>query len=156
MSLACDQTRIFTHLYTKPVDNWVHPGMDSGHHQLTHDEPDPQPQVHEVVLQVMAECGYFVEALQAVPEGDGTLLDNMVLIGTSGVSLGRTHALDEWPLILAGSCGGALRQGVHYRSATGENASSVMLSAIRAMGMLAPSYGEGEAATSDSLGAIER
>ncbi len=155
MALACDQTRIFSNQLTHPVDNYLWPGTDSGHHQLTHDEPDPQPQVHEVVLQVVDGFRYFVEGLRSVPEGDGTLLDNCAVLATSGISLGRTHSLDEFPLITAGSCCGALKTNVHYRASAPENASKVILTLMRAMGMLASSFGEGDAEATDGLGAIE-
>jgi len=155
MALACDQTRVFTHQLTHRVDNWVYPGTDAGHHQLTHDEPDPQPQVSEVVRQVMDEYRYAIEAMQAVPEGDGTLLDNTVMVATSGVSLGRTHALDEFPCVLAGSACGRIKQNLHYRSATRESAGTVMLSLIRAMGIIRPEWGSEDARVTDGLGAIE-
>jgi hypothetical protein len=73
-------------------------------------------------------------------EGAGTLLDSCALLGTSDVSLGKTHTLDEFPLLIAGSCGGRLEQGLHYRSAA-ENTSHVMLSLVRAVGVNAPSFG---------------
>jgi hypothetical protein len=155
MALACDQTRVFAHQLTHRVDNWVYPGTDAGHHQLTHDEPDPQPQVSDVVQQVMEEYRYTVEALEAVPEGDGTLLDNTLMVATSGVSLGRTHALDEFPCVLAGGACGRIKQGFHYRSPTRENASQVMLSLIRAMGISRGEWGADDSATTDGLGAIE-
>ncbi len=155
MALACDQTRVFTHQLTHRVDNWVYPGTDAGHHQLTHDEPDPQDQVNDVVRQVMDEYRYTIEAMQAVPEGDGTLLDNTVMVATSGVSLGRTHALDEFPCVIAGSACGRIKQNVHYRSPTRENASSVMLSLIRSMGIIRGEWGSEDSRVTDGLSAIE-
>ncbi len=155
IALACDQTRVFTHQLTHRVDNWVYPGTDAGHHQLTHDEVDPQPQVNEIVKQIMDEYRYTVEAMQAIPEGDGTLLDNTVMVATSGISLGRTHALDEFPCVLAGSACGRIKQGMHYRSTTRGNASSVMLSLIRAMGILRSEWGTDEARVTTGLSEIE-
>jgi hypothetical protein len=155
MALACDQTRIVSNQLTHPVDNYLWPDTDRGHHQLTHDEPDPQPQVHTVVLQIVDDFRYFVEALRAVPEGDGTLLDNMAVLATSGISLGRTHSLDEFPILTAGSCAGALKTGVHYRAGSPENASKVIVTLMRAMGMLVNEFGEGDTRATDGLGAIE-
>ena len=155
MALACDQTRVFSHQLTHRVDNWVFPDTDAGHHQLTHDEPDPQPQVSVVVKQVMDEYRYMIEAMEAVPEGDGTLLSNSLMVATSGVSLGRTHALDEFPCVIAGSGCGRIKQDMHYRSPTRENASSVMLSLIRGMGILRPDWGTDDARVTDGLSAIE-
>jgi hypothetical protein len=155
LALACDQARVLSNFMTSPVNNILFPGATAGHHQLTHDEPGDQPQVHAIVLQVMEELAYMVEALRAVPEGEGTLLDSCALLATSDVSYGRTHSLDEFPIILAGGAGGALRQGLHYRSTTRESASKVHLTLLRALGVPAASFGEGASAAYDTLSAIE-
>lgn len=154
MAFACDQTRVFTNVLTYPVNNILFPGLPAGHHQLTHDEPLPQPYVHSVVLQCMEAFACQLEALRRVPEGDGTLLDHCVILGTSDVSLGQTHSFDEFPLVIAGGKG-AVKQGIHYRSPSGENASKVMLSLIRAVGLDLPAWGAEEGRVSDGLGAIE-
>ena len=156
MALACDQTRVLSYVFTGPVDNYVYPGISDGHHQLTHNEPDPQPEVDLVVKQIMGELGGFIGKLDSIVEGDGTMLDNLALLGTSGVSLGRTHSLDEYPLVIAGGACGYLKQDVHYRSDTRENASKVMLTLQRAMGMTTASYGAGDAFTDQPLSEIER
>ena len=155
MSFACDQTRVWSDLFTHPVHNFVFPGTDAGQHQLTHDELDPQPMVNDTVKQAVDEFRYLVEALSAIPEGDATLLDHCAILGTSDVSLGRVHALDEFPIITAGSCGGALKTGIHYRSETRESASAVMLSIVRAMGINAASFGGDDAMVTEGLSALE-
>lgn len=155
MSLACDQTRVFSHWFSTPVNNLLFPGIKAGHHQLTHDEPGDQPQVHQILLFIMDELRYFVEKLRDQKEGDGSLLDSMVLLGTSDVSYGRTHSLEDYPILLFGSAGGALRQDMHYRPAAAENASKVVLSLARAVGAPLADFGEKEAHTTDGLSAIE-
>ncbi len=78
-----------------------------------------------------------------------------MVLGTSDVSLGKTHALDEYPIMLAGSACGKLRTGYHYRSHSGENASKVMVSIGRAMGLGWNQYGEDDAWVDEGLGEIE-
>lgn len=155
MALACDQTRVFSHLVTRPLTNLQIAGAAAGHHQLTHDEPDPQPQVDAIVTEIMQGFGYLVERMRAIPEGEGTLLDHSVVLATSDVSLGRVHSLDEFPIVIAGSAGGRLKTGMHYRSPFAENTSKVVLSLIRAAGLNAGSWGEDDGYTEDGLGAIE-
>jgi hypothetical protein len=155
MALACDQTRVFHHAFTAAVGNHQYPGISEGHHKLTHDEPGDQPQVQAITLQIMEELAYFIQALDAVPEGDGTLLDHMAVLCTSDVSLGRTHGLDEFPIIFAGSACGRLKTGLHYRSTTRENASKAGLTMMRTMGLPREAWGEGDARTTDSIGAVE-
>ena len=155
MALACDQTRVMTFVHSDPVDNYVYPGIVDGHHRLTHDEPEPQDGVHEVSVQIMAELAGFLEALESISEGTSTLLQNSLVLGASEISLGRTHALDEMPLILAGGAGGAIKQDMHYRSTTRESSSKVMLTALRAMGLNPGSFGDGDTMADEPLTAVE-
>lgn len=155
MSLACDQSRVFTQLYTRPLTNVLFPNADDGHHNLTHHEADEQPMVHEIAVQVMSDYAYLLNALEAIPEGDETLLDHCCVMATSDCSEGRTHALDEIPLVYAGSACGSLVTGTHYRSFTQENVGKAVLSIIRAMGVVAPSWGADDVYTTDGLSAIE-
>ncbi|MBK8258495.1 MAG: DUF1552 domain-containing protein [Polyangiaceae bacterium] len=155
MALACDQTRVFSHWFSSPVNNTLYPDATAGHHQLTHDEPDPQPQVNSIVLYTMTELAYLVNALNAVKEGESTLLDHMALLVTSDVSYGRAHSIEEYPILIAGSANGALKKGVHYKSPASENTSKVLLTLSRAMGLVFDSYGQGAGLVNSSLSAIE-
>lgn len=155
MALACDQTRVLSYTFTLPLNNLLYDFTDMGHHSLTHNEPGDQPLVQEVTKFTMTQANVFLEALNSIPEGSGTLLDNCAVILSSEVSEARTHSLDEYPLILAGSAGGSLQQNLHYRSHSQENANKFTLSIMRALGMNQVSYGANDSATSDGLSAIE-
>ena len=164
MALACDQTRVVSQWFSDPVSNLLFPGREIGHHRLTHDEPDTvddsgqtvlQPEVNEIVKQIITEVAFFIQTLQDVSEGDGSLLDNMAVLCTTDVSYGRQHKLEEFPIILAGSACGKLKQDFHYLSTSNENASKVGLTLIRTMIPSQESFGLEEGYTTDSLGAIE-
>ena len=155
MALACDQTRVFSDWFSTPVNNVLYPGTTAGHHQLTHDEPDPQPQVDSIVTYTMTEFAYLVSALAAVPEGDTTLLEHCAILATSDVSYGRAHSIEEYPILIAGTANGALKSGLHYRSPASENTSKVLLTLSRAMGLTLDSYGQGQGQVTSSLTAIE-
>ena len=155
MALACDQTRVFSDWFSSPVDNLLYPSATAGHHQLTHDAPAPQPQVHEILLYIMAEFAYLVGKLRSVPEGDGTLLDHCAVLATSDTSYGRAHSVEDYPILIAGGCCGALKTGIHYRSVASENTSKVLLTLARAMGLTLDSYGKDAGLVTSSLSAIE-
>jgi hypothetical protein len=155
MALACDQTRVFSNFISFPVNNLLFEGATAGHHQLTHDEPGEQLQVNSIVIDLMGHFSEFLQTLRGIPEGDGTLLDNCAVLGTSDVSYGRTHSIDEYPLIVAGSAGGRLRTGLHHRPIGADNASKVVLTLMRAVGVTAPSYGEGDAMATDGVSEVE-
>lgn len=153
MALACDQSRVFFNMYSQSVNNTLFPGAPAGHHQLTHDEPGEQPMVDAIVRLIMSDLAYFLTALRNVREGDGNLLQHSIVLCTTDCSYGRSHSIDDYPLIIAGSGGGALATGRHI-AARGENACKVSLSILRAMGVRAPEFGVGAGRTTDGLSAL--
>jgi hypothetical protein len=155
MAFACDLTRVLSFWYSHPVSNVLYGQATAGHHQLTHDEPGEQPQLHEIVVNIVSDFAALVEALRAVPEGDGTLLDNSAILATTDVSYGRTHQIDEYPILLAGTACGALRTGFHYRSETQENTSHIALSLLRAMDVPTASFGVDAGKVTTGLSEIE-
>jgi hypothetical protein len=155
MALACDATRVVSLLFSKPVSNVLYPNAPSGHHQLTHDEPGEQPQVQAIIGQILTELAYFINALKKVPEGDATLLDHLALLAFTDCSFGKSHAIDNFPLLLAGGCDGALKRGIHYKSPSGENASRLGYTLLRAMGVPVTKFGSGAGLVNEGLAAIE-
>lgn len=155
MAYACDLTRVMSYWYSDPLSNILYPGATAGHHQLTHDEPGDQPQVHDIVLSAIGAYASLIGSLEDIPEGDGTLLDNTILLGTTDVSYGRTHQIDEFPIVLAGSGGGTLKTGFHYRSVTKENTSHVPFSILRAMDIPVAEFGVDEAKVTQGFSVIE-
>lgn len=155
MALACDQTRTFAHFLTEPITNARYPGTTDGNHNLTHDEPNPQPQVNAITIQNMGHFARLISALRAVPEGAGTLLDSCAVLGTTETSYGRIHSKDNLAIVIAGSAGGKLVQDVHIHSPSQENVSKVMLTLIRSMDIVAGEWGTDAAHTTDGLSALE-
>lgn len=154
MALACDQTRVFFDMFSQPVNNVLFGTAPAGHHQLTHDEPGEQPTVNTIVTAIIGELAYLINAMSHVTEGDGTLLDHSLVLAISDCSYGRSHSIDNYPMLLCGGASGAVRRGIHYHSPGGENASKVMLSILRAMGVRAAEYGVGPGRVTDPLGAV--
>jgi hypothetical protein len=155
MALACDQTRVLTYNVSSPLTNILFPDATEGHHTLTHNEGGIQPECHAITIAVMEQLSYLLQSLDAVPEGEGSLLDHSLVLASSDVSEGKTHALDEYPIVLAGGACGAFKTGVHYRSYSRESSSKVLLSVLRGFGVPSESYGGEDAYTTDGIPAIE-
>lgn len=155
MALACDQARVFSHMFSGSVDGVRYLDMARGHHLITHDgSASAKDQVDEIVTLIMGEFAYFCESLRAIPEGDGSLLDNTLLLGTTDCDDGELHTFNNYPLMIAGSGCGRIRTGLHV-NARGESSGRVVLSLLRAMGLNMASWGYGRAEVTDGLGAIE-
>ena len=56
----------------------------------------------------------MIEALESVPEGDGTMLDNTLVVYLSDSAEGHHPRCDEWPFVLIGDLGGRLKLGNRY------------------------------------------
>lgn len=153
MALACDLTRVFFFAYSQPVNNLLFANAPSGHHQLTHDEPGDQPQVAAITRLILHDFAYFVSALRTVREGAGTLLDHCAVVGTTDTSYAKAHLLENYPILIAGGCNGALRQGIHYKS-HGENSSRVMLTLMQAMDVRVTDFGVGPGRVTDPITGI--
>ncbi len=168
MALACDQTRVVAHVLSPSVSDTVFAvddielsGVLRGHHDLTHNEPLDDGsgmgmmwRTNEVVKYVMGRLGDFIKELRAIPEGDGTLLDNSIVLASSDCSNPRLHLLTDYPVLLFGRGGGKIRTGMHYRSA-GDNAARICLTVARAMGLRLPSIGMEEAFVTDGVPELE-
>jgi hypothetical protein len=97
----------------------------------------------------MQRLASVVERLMAVPEGEGTLLDQVALMASSDVSEGLPHSRNDYPVLVIGGAGGGLANpGVHYRS-DGQNTSDIHFTVLTALGLPMTSFGadEGESST---------
>jgi hypothetical protein len=150
MAFACDQTRVVGHYLTDPVGDTLFPDASAGHHDLTHNEGGDQPEVHGITIYCMEMFAQFLSALDAIPEGEGTVLDHCSILACSEVSLGQTHSIDEMPILLAGGGDGFFRTGYHHRSYTSDNAVRVLLTLLQSVGLPVTEFG-GDSCRTDSV-----
>jgi hypothetical protein len=118
MALACNQTRVFNMVFSEAASDLRHTGNTTAYHQSTHEELIDrkigyQPTVDLFATRSMAAWADFVAALAAIPEGDGTLLDNTLVFAHSDVSMAKNHDVNGMPMMTAGRGGGRIRTGVH-------------------------------------------
>jgi hypothetical protein len=98
----------------------------------------------------------LLQALKDIPEGAGNVLDNTVILASSDVSDGKLHSRTDYPIVVAGGGGGFLkRPGVHYRSPSKENSSTVLLTILRAAGLQLTEFGAGVGLVNTSCTGIE-
>lgn len=145
MAFACDQTRVFSHAISDPVDNVLFPGISTGHHELTHSESGDQPEVDAITRFCVDQFAVLLDKLDGISEGEGTVLDHCVILGCSEVSLGQTHSLDEMPILLAGGSDGYFQTGLHHRSDSLESTTNVLIGLQRSVGMNVADFGTDDA-----------
>ena len=145
MALACNQTKVFNVAFSNGASSLTRRGSSTTHHQLTHDEVvDPtlgyQPEATKFVEALMGAWATFLGILDGMPEGDGTLLDHMLVVAHSETEYAKNHTVTNLPVMLAGSAGGRIRTGMHV-SVKREPVSRIALTAMQAVGVQVESFG---------------
>ena len=78
------------------------------HHLLSHSDGEDWLQVNRFFMEQIA---YLAGKLDAVREGDRTLLDNTMLLHCSSMMAGAKHDNDQLPVVVLGGAGGRLSGG---------------------------------------------
>lgn len=108
-SFVADFTRIATYQITNSVGQakmrWL--GIDEGHHELSH-EPDSNAKAMEKLTKInkwyCEQVALLARRLSETPEpgGQGSLLDNTLIVWTNELGKGSSHTLDNIPFVLVG------------------------------------------------------
>jgi hypothetical protein len=91
---------------------------------------------------------YLLEKLDSLPDGDGSLLDNSVVLYGSGMSDGNEHNHNPLPVLLAGRAGGTLEGGRHLRHDPDTSMSNLLLALLHKLGIEHDSFGDSTGALS--------
>jgi hypothetical protein len=109
-SFAADFARVATLQYTNSVGGarmrWI--GVNEGHHELSH-HPDSNKKSWEKLIKInkwfCEQMAYLAERLAETPEpgGDGSLLDNTLILWTNELGKGNSHTHNDIPFVLVGN-----------------------------------------------------
>ena len=158
MALACDQTRVFNMSYNGRGSNTTKLGYEKPHHTCTHEEPRDeklgyQPNASWFVRRAMESWAHYVKAFAGIKEGDGTVLDNMLLFANSDQSFAKVHGMDGIPMFTAGRAGGKLKGGIHVAGANSPGA-RVGYTIQKVLGIDIDSWGTQSNTTSKEIGEV--
>jgi hypothetical protein len=83
----------------------------------------------------VAQVAYFLEKLKSIPDGEGNLLDNSIVMFTSGMRDGNAHSPYNLPVLVAGKAGGKLKTGQNLQFKKETPLSNLYLSLARVLDM---------------------
>ena len=157
-AVACDQVRVFNLFYAAAFSATTRPGYDKPHHTATHEEPVDdelgyQPNVSWFTRRAMDEWLYFVQALESVQEGDGTMLDNVLVYASTDQSFAKLHAIDGIPMFTAGNAQGRVKTGLHVDGG-GSQGTRLGYTVMKVFGLDKSSWGTQSNNTSKEIGEI--
>ncbi len=144
-AIACGQTLVASLNFGGSLSNLRRPGAQQTFHMYTHEEMiDPQlgyqKEVEWFSNEVAKSLFSFCKTFEAVKEGDGNLLDRMLIMYSTDGGYARTHSTENIPMMTIGKAGGRVKTGLHI-SAKGDTASRFGLTVMQSIGVPIGTWG---------------
>ncbi len=139
LAYQTDLTRVITFMLGRELSGrtFAEIGVPDSHHPTSHHRDDPV--LYEKVTKInefhTSLFAYYLDKLDATPDGDGTLLDNILLLYGAGMSDSNQHSNRGLPLVLFGGGAGAIKGGRHLRYPEGTPISNLHLTMLDKLGM---------------------
>jgi hypothetical protein len=111
-------------------------GVNGSHHPLSHNAGAPIASICALNSQLVAE---LCTALDSTPEGNGTMLDNTIILYTMGLSDGAKHNHDNLPHVLIGGTN-VLKTG-QYAKFEGRSTNDLYVTLLEAFGIDKKTFG---------------
>jgi hypothetical protein len=144
-ALACNLTRVFTHLWSGPRSDSTYPqlmlngkAIQGAHHAYTHGSDGQEPRAMERFI--MAQYADLAKVMKATPMGASTLLDNTLIYGISDVAEPAQHIMKDYHIVLMGKAGGKL-PGNKFVRLPGRKVTELGLTMQQLMGMNVTTWG---------------
>lgn len=139
VAYQADLTRVCTFLIgrEKSVRPYPEIGIPEAHHAVSHHQmrADLLARLAKINTHHVELFARFVQKMQSTPDGDGTLLDNSIIIYGAGMSNSNAHTPRDLPIALAGGAGGQIKGGRHLRMPAGLPLANLHLTVLDKMGV---------------------
>ena len=111
LGFQTDKSRVATLLLNRDLSGLFYPFLDvqSTHHSASHS--DKSDQYERISRYYCSQYAYLASKLDAMPEGDGTVLDHSCLMFISSMWSGNAHDSSKVPVLLTGGLSGGLETG---------------------------------------------
>lgn len=139
LAYQTDLTRVITFMMGRELSGrtYAEIGVPDSHHPTSHHRDDPV--LYEKIIKInefhTGLFAWYLDKLDATPDGEGSLLDNMLMLYGAGMSDSNQHDNRGLPLVLFGGGSGKLRGGRHIRYPEGTPVSNLHLTMLDKMGM---------------------
>jgi hypothetical protein len=146
LAFQTDTTRVSTCMFANEGSGRAYRniGVTRGHHEISHHQnnPDNLRQIRDINRFHVQQLAYFLNKLKSIPEGEGNLLDNTMVLYGSSLADGDRHDHENLPLLLAGRGGGKIMTGRHLRYASETPMCNLLLSMLNYAGVGASRHGD--------------
>jgi len=117
LALQADLTRVWTFMLAREASSMTFPhlGITMGHHEISHHnfEADKLAALSKINVNQSELFAYFLTRLEALKEGNATLLDHSLILWGSDLSVPTVHSQHNLPIVVAGGAAGRIPGGRH-------------------------------------------
>jgi uncharacterized protein DUF1552 len=139
IAFQADLTRVFTFMLGRELSQRTYPniGVTEPHHSISHHGNRPQAiEAHATVNTYHVTLfAKFIERLRSAPDGEGSLLDQSLIMYGSGMGNGNVHSADLLPTLVVGGAAGAVQGGRHIVGGTLTPNADLLISIAEKLGV---------------------
>lgn len=137
LALRSDLTRVVSFMISKEQSPRPYPqiGVPEAHHPLSHHNNIPEivermSKINRYHAQLFAK---YLDKLRGVHDGDGNLLDHMIILYGAGISNSNAHSGVNLPQMLVGGGAGKLKGGRHLKFADQPSQANLLMTIMDKM-----------------------
>jgi hypothetical protein len=141
-----DMTRVATFQIARELSKRTYPeiGVPEPHHPLSHHGSDPHKiaQMAKINAFHVSLFSEYLQKLKNTPEGNGSLLDNVLILYGSGIGDPDVHDHTNLPIIVAGGAAGGMQGNRHIRYKEPIPLANLHLTLLDKVGVQLDSFGD--------------
>lgn len=139
LAFQSDTTRIGTFMFGNAVSGQNFrflEGVSNSHHEVSHHSNDAAKlqEYYLISRWHIEQYAYLLRKLQSMKEGDGTVLDNSMIVFGSALSDGNKHDPHRLPIVLGGRGGNRIASGQHLSFTEDSPLANLYVSMLDAFG----------------------
>jgi hypothetical protein len=138
LAFQADVTRVFSFKMGRDASSRVYPesGVSKGFHPASHhgNKPASITEFGQINRYHVSLLPYFLEKLQTIQDGDGSLLDKSLIVYGSPMGDSNVHNHKRCPLVVLGKANGQVPGNAHLEAKKGTPMANVMLTLLHTLG----------------------
>ncbi len=146
LAFQSDLTRVTTFMYGREQNGRPYPqiGVPEPHHPLTHHQNQPEKmekcaKIQTYHVKLFAD---YLEKLRSTTDGDGSLLDHVILLYGGGISHSDRHTHGPLPTLVVGGGAGTIKGGRHLVYPEHTPLTNLQLTLLGSLGLPTEKFGD--------------
>src|SRR5262249_5764037 len=139
LAYRADVTRVVSYQLSRPQTNRTYPeiGIAKAHHDVSHHQNNPEKLAQHAKINTyhVQLFSRLVEKMRTTPDGDGTLLDHVMMLYGGGMGDADLHSPLDLCLALVGGGCGQLKGGRHLKYPVETPMANLLISMLHKVGV---------------------